>query len=402
MESVRKDFPFINNNPDIIYFDNAATTLKPNSVVEAINEYNTNISANIHRGEYSKANKASELVEQTRSDVADFINANREEIVFTSGTTQSINLVALGLYNYLMEGDVILLESSAHASNLLPWYELSNYTGAKIEFITLNDKGYVTLDNLDKALHENVKLVCLSHISNVIGHINDIKSITKRIRAYNSLILVDGAQACGHIEVDVKELDVDYYVFSAHKMLGPTGVGILYGKKSSLELLRPKIVGGGDNITFNKLMEIQYKDIPYCFEAGTLNIEGLIGFGAAISYLNKIDILNIEHTIHSLTDYLIHKMKENTKIKIINDIDSCGIVSFEYEGIFAQDVAAYLNANNISVRAGQHCARLLQEDLPISKTVRVSLYFYNTKEEIDKFMMILNDITLEKCLDLYI
>lgn len=400
---VRDDFPYFKHNPGWIYFDNAATSLKPQSVIDAINDYYTRLCANIGRGEYPQAYESEVLYEKARQDIASFIGSHSiRNIVFTAGTSASLNLVAYGLRSYLKAGDVILLEESGHASNLLPWFELAKWLALRIEYIPLDKKGLVNSENLASVLHSGVKVVALSHASNVLGNLAPIKDLAAIVHRYQALIVVDGAQACGHVKLDVHSLDVDFYAFSGHKLLGPTGVGVLYGKKECLELLETVYVGGGNNQSFTKTGLIEYKEIPYRFEAGTPNIAGVIGLGAAIQYLQKTGIDWIAKRIKELNDYAIKQLLELEHVELINKEGETGIISFTVKGIFAHDVAVYLNHYQVCVRAGEHCARLLGEAMDYPKTVRISLYFYNTEEEIDRFVALLQDISLEKCVALVI
>lgn len=402
MKSKREDFPFIINHPTFTYFDNAATTLKPRQVIDAITYYNEYISANIHRGEYESSIIATDLFEEARQDMATFINAPKDSIVFTSGATESLNMIAYGLRNVLKPGDVILIEESLHASNILPWFELARMSGAKVEYIPLSSLGYVEVETLKAAMHDKVKIVSLGHVSNVLGNITDLKGMAKVIHDYDALLVGDGAQSIAHIPVDVRDLGVDYFVFSAHKMLGPTGVGILYGTQSALDILEPFIVGGGDNIRFNVEGDVEFKSIPYRFESGTPNIEGVLGLKASVNYLTDIGVHNIEERMEELSDYLMEKMHSLDNVIVLNEEGKTGIVSFIVKDIFAHDVALYLSHHHIGVRAGEHCARLLNKALDMPKSVRISMYFYNTFAEIDGLIEVLKEITLEKCVALYI
>lgn len=387
----REDFPMLSNN--IIYFDNGATTFKPHEVIEAMDDYYTNYTANAHRGDYANSLKVDMEYENTRNLVQDFINAQyREEIIFTSGATESLNMIAEGFFSkYLQSGDEILLTKSEHASNVLPWFRLAKDLGIIIKYIPLDDNHYVTLNNVKKMLTPKTKLISLAQITNVIGDERPIKEISKLAHQNNIFVVVDAAQSVPHIRVDVQDLDVDFMAFSAHKMCGPTGVGVLYGKKELLEELEPINLGGGMNESFDNPDEVYLKKLPTRLEAGTPNIAGVIGFGAAIKYLQKIGMHNIYEYEKTLRKYLIDKLITIKHIDII-DIESDGsVVSFNVDGIFAQDVAVYLDKYNICVRAGNHCAKILKDEVGVKNTVRISLYFYNTKEEIDHLVSLLQN-----------
>ena len=387
----REDFPLLKE--DIIYFDNSATSLKPKCVIDKMNEYYTNYPANAHRGDYDLSYKVDQEYEETRELVKDFINAKYlEEIVFTSGTTESLNMIINGfLANLLEPNDEILLTTSEHASNILPWFNLANKKGLKINYIPLDNNYYLTIDNLKKVITPNTKVISIAGITNVIGDIRPIKEICSLAHENNIFVILDGAQMVPHIKVDVTDLDVDFLAFSAHKMCGPTGVGVLYGKKELLEHLEPTILGGGMNESFDNPHEIYLKELPTRLEAGTRNISGVIGFGEAIRYLNKIGIDNIHKYELNLRKYLIDKLLPIKHIDIINIESDSGIVTFNVTNIFSQDIAYYLNKYNICVRAGNHCAKILKSSVGVNNTVRISLYFYNTYEEVDNLIELLSN-----------
>ena len=387
----REDFPILENNPGLIYFDNGATTLKPKCLSDATSEYYEKYSANAHRGDYGISLKVDMAYEGVREAVAKFINAEKNEIIFTSGSTEALNLVAFGYFkNRLNSNDEVLISYAEHASNVLPWFRIQSETGCKVNFIPLDDFEHITLENVKKSITENTKVISLAHITNVIGDIRPIKEIVEYAHSKNILVVVDGAQSVPHIKTDVKDLDVDFLAFSAHKMMGPTGVGVLYGKYELLKGMVPLMYGGGMNEKFDSPECVELKDVPTRFEAGTPNIAGVIGFGAVINYINNIGIDNIYKHEIELKDYCISKMKEIPHINIISNSDS-GIVTFNVDGIFPQDVAVYLNKYHICVRAGNHCAKILKNETNVNNTVRASFYIYNTKEEIDKFVDLLRD-----------
>ena len=387
----REDFPLLKE--EIIYFDNGATSLKPKCVIDKMVDYYTNYPANAHRGDYDLSYKVDREYESTRELVKDFINAQYlEEIVFTSGATESLNMITNGFFANLLEpGDEVLITTSEHASNVLPWFNLANKKGIKISYIPLDNNYYVTTDNLKRVIKPETKVISIAGITNVIGDIRPIKEICKLAHENNIFVVVDGAQMVPHMKVDVQDLDVDFLAFSAHKMCGPTGVGVLYGKKELLEHLEPIILGGGMNESFDNPSEVILSELPTRLEAGTRNIAGVIGFGEAIKYLNKIGMDNIHKQEISLRKYLIDMLLPLKYIDIINIESDSGIVTFNVSGVFSQDVAYYLNKYNICVRAGNHCAKILKSSVGVNNTVRVSLYFYNTFEEIDSLVELLSD-----------
>ena len=377
----------------VVYLDNGATTLKPRILADTISDYYNNYSSNASRGDYKIALKVDDEINNTRSKIKDFINAkSKEEIVFTSNTTDALNKIVFGYFKYnLKSGDEVLITKAEHASNVLPWFELSDEIGVNINYIPLNDHYEVTLDNIKKVITNNTKVISLAYITNVIGDIRPIKEIIDYAHKNNILVVIDGAQAVPHIKTDVQNLDIDFLAFSAHKMCGPTGVGILYGKKELLNNMYPTTFGGGMNasFTFDKMRE--YKSLPSKLEAGTINIAGIIGFGKIIDYLNNIGIDNIHAYEKKLHKYAIDKLNTIDNITIYNDYVDTSLITFNYKDIFPQDLAIYLDKYNICVRAGNHCAKMLKDELKIKNTVRVSLYFYNTKEDIDKLYDALNN-----------
>ena len=387
----REDFPMLNK--DIIYFDNAATSLKPRCVIDKITDYYENYSANTHRGDYDLSYKVDMLIDNVREEVRKFINAqNKEEIVFTSGTTESINMISTGFFERIIEpGDEILITRTEHASNILPWFKLQNDYKAVIKYIDLDSSYHVTLDNVKKMITPRTKIISLAHVTNVIGDIRPIKEICSFAHDNNIFVIVDGAQSAPHIKIDVKALDCDFYAFSAHKMYGPTGLGILYGKKELLEDLIPINLGGGMNESFDSPSEIILKDVPTRLEAGTPNIASIIAFGEAIKYINSIGIDKINEREVYLRSYLVDKLIKIPHIDIINIEADSSIVTFNVDGIFAQDVAFYLNKYGICVRSGNHCAKLTKNEIHVNNTIRVSLSFYNTEKEIDTLVDLLSN-----------
>jgi len=386
----REDFPMFEN--DIIYLDNGATTFKPKCVIDKMTEYYTKYSANAHRGDYDISYKVDVEYENARKLVSRFINAEMDEVVFTSGATESLNMIASGFFEHILEpGDEVLITLSEHASNVLPWFMLARKNGIIVKNIELDSNLHVTLNNVIKAITPNTKVISLAHITNVVGDIRPIKEICEYAHEHNIFVVVDGAQSVPHIKTDVKDLDCDFLSFSAHKMCGPTGLGVLYGKHELLENLVPINYGGGMNESFDSVDEVYLKDLPTRLEAGTPNIASVIGFGETIKYLNNVGMDNI--TIHEikLKKYLIEKLKTIPHINIVNDECDSGIIAFNVDGVFAQDVAYFLNKYHICVRAGNHCAKILKSAIGVKNTVRISMYFYNTYEECDKVYELLKD-----------
>ncbi len=377
----------------LIYLDNGATTFKPKQVINKVVDYYTNYTANCHRGDYDISQKVDFEYESTREVVRKFINAgSREEIIFTSGTTESLNMIIFSfMRHYLKKGDEVLITKAEHASNVLPWFELEKEMGIVVKFIPLTRDYKVTLDNVKAVTTNKTKVISLAYITNVIGDVRPIKEISKFAHQNNILLCVDGAQSVPHMKTDVLRDDIDFLAFSAHKMLGPTGVGVLYAKKKFLEVMPPFKYGGGMNIKFESTKELEYKEVPLRFEAGTQNIAGVLGLKAAIEYIESIGIEKIrEHEI-KLREYLIKRLKEVSNVTVYNEASESGIVIFNLDKIFAEDTANYLNHYHICVRAGNHCTKMIKDDLGVKNTCRISLYLYNTFEEIDKLIDVLKN-----------
>jgi len=406
VKSIRKDFPMCvkeDTENGKVYLDNAATSFKPYSVIEAVTRYYTDESVNIHRGDYDLSYQVSDEYEQTRKTMARFLNCDEREVIFTSGASASLNLFAYGwAQKYLKKGDVILSSEAEHASNILPLMKAAELTGAIIEYIPLTIEGELTIEAFKGAIHEGVKLVSIAHISNVLGYVHPIKELAKITHEYGAVISVDGAQSVPHIKTDIKDWDIDFLSFSGHKMLGPTGVGVLFGKFELLEKMDAFMLGGGNNARFDICGNIQLQNPPFKFEAGTPAIEAVLGLKAAVEYLEKIGMDNIEAYEHELKTYAVEKLTKLKNVILYNPHAGTGIITFNVEGIFAQDTAVYLNSKGIMVRAGNHCAKILVELIKTSETVRASVMFYNTKAEIDKLVEALSTITLEQCIDLSI
>lgn len=387
----KEDFPMLRDN--LTYLDNCATTLKPNSVIDEVSNYYRNYCANAHRGDYDISRIVDDKISSVREKVRKFINASSSsEIVFTSGATEGLNMVIKGFFkDYLKAGDEVLTTKAEHASLILPWFDVVNKNGAIINYIDLEDDLTVTMDNIKKAINKNTKVISLAHITNVIGDVRPIKEICNYAHKQDIIVLVDGAQSVPHEKIDVKDMDIDFLTFSAHKMIGPTGVGILYGKEKYLKQVKPLIEGGGMNAFFDSLGNVEYKELPEKLEAGTQNIAGILGFGTAIDYLNELGMENVHKYEVDLKKYMVEKMSKLQNITMYNEKIKNGIVTFNVEGVFAQDVAAYLNKKGICVRVGNHCAKILSEVLGVKNTCRASLYFYNTKEDVDKLIEALDN-----------
>ncbi|MCI7554853.1 MAG: cysteine desulfurase [Tenericutes bacterium] len=386
----REDFPMLNQ--DIIYLDNGATTFKPQCVIDKMNEYYEKYSANAHRGDYSISYKVDVEYENARKTVAEFIGADTDEIVFTSGDTASLNYIATGFFDNLLEaGDEIIITNAEHASNVLPWFRLANKHDLKINYIPLDSNLHVTLENLKTVVTPKTKVIAIAEITNVVGDVRPIKEITDFAHENNIFVVVDGAQSVPHKSVNVKETGIDFLAFSGHKMCGPTGIGVLYAKRELLNNIEPLILGGGMNESFDNENEIYLKEIPHRLEAGTPNIAGAIGLGEAVKYLSNIGMDKIAIYEQKLKEYLTNKLKQIPYINIVNEEADSGIIAFNVEGIFSQDVAYYLNKYNICVRAGNHCAKILKKSIGVKNTVRVSLYFYNTYEELDALVELLSN-----------
>lgn len=380
----REDFPMLKK--DIIYFNNASTTFTPNSVIEEINNYYKNYNYNLGRGVDSRAYELTQMYEAVRDSVGKFIGSKKEEIVFTRGTTESLNMLALSLGDFILEGDEILVSVVEHHSNFLPWQELAKRKGAKFVVIPADENGVVTPEILSRYISNKTKIVALNHVSNTMGGINPIKELSKIIRNTDAYFVVDGAQGILAEKVDVKYMDVDFYVFSGHKIYGPNGVGVLYGKKHLLDKIKP-VFFGGEMISEVGEFSSQYKETPYKFEAGTMMIPEVLGLGAAINYIQKIGIENIISSVHELRHYLISKLEKLDNIIIYNKENiNTGIINFNIKNVHSHDAASYLDKENVIVRAGHHCAEPFIKSLNVNSTIRISLAFYNTKEECDKFV----------------
>lgn len=389
-KKIREDFPMYRNNhlmqsKPLVWLDNASTTFKPDCVLNAIKKYYEDETANSHRGDYDLCYKVDQEIASCRKDIAEFLGTdNPDEIVFTSGATASLNLVAYGYgAKHLKEGDEILIDEAEHASNVLPWYMVAKLTGAVIKFIPLSKDGLISESNLKASLTPKTKIVSLAHVSNVLGYVLPIEKFAKIIHENGSIFVVDGAQSVPHMKVDVKKLNCDFLCFSGHKMLGPTGIGVLYGKYDLLDKTDPYLVGGGMNNKFNTSCVVTFLPPPARFEAGTLNIEGIYGLHAAIKYLEGVGMDNIKEHDIELKKYAVKKLKETGNCTIYNEDADSGLVDFNIDGVFAQDGATFLNSKGIACRSGQHCAKMLNDFIGEVATIRASFYLYTTKEDID-------------------
>lgn len=389
--NIEKDFVMKKKN--IIYFDNAATTFKPIKVINKELEYLTEYTANSHRGDYNISFKVDDEIDNTRDLVAKFINAaHKDEIIFTSNTTESLNIIINGFFGYyLNEGDEVIITKSEHASNIMPWLMLKFQKGIVIKYASLNENNELTLESIKKEITKKTKVISIAEITNVIGDKRPIKEITSLAHKYGIYVVVDGAQSVPHKKVDVKDTDIDFLAFSAHKMCGPTGVGILYGKKELLLKMVPIKFGGGMNETYND-ESIELLPLPYRLEAGTPNISGIIAFSESIKYLDELGMDNIERTESYLRRYLIRELKKIPYIKIYNENSTSSTVLINIEGLTSGDLGLYLNTQNICVRSGRHCVKMLSEESSFTDTVRISLYFYNTYEEIDVLIQALSKL----------
>ena len=387
IHKIRADFPILSqkvNGKPLVYFDNGATSQKPQVVIDAISKYYKEINANIHRGVHTLSQLATDAYEESRGKIQKHINAkNAYEVIFTSGTTHAINAVANGFASLLKSGDEVLVSALEHHSNIVPWQMLCERTGATLRVIPMNDKGELILSEYDKLLSDKTKIVTVNHISNALGTINPIKYMIDKAHEVGAAVLIDGAQAVPHLKPDVQALDCDFYVFSGHKICGPTGIGILYGKEAWLHKL-PPYQGGGEMIATVSFEKTTYADLPHKFEAGTPNIEAGIVLGTAIDYLNEIGFDNIAQYEQELLEYATEKLLQIDGIKIYGTADSkTSVISFNMDGIHPYDVGTIIDKLGIAVRTGHHCAQPIMDFYKIPGTIRASFAFYNTKEEIN-------------------
>jgi len=399
VEEIRKDFPIFTRRVRgrrLVYLDNAATSQKPIQVINAIREFYERHNANVHRGFHTLSQEASELYEKAHDVVAKFINTESwDEIIFTSGATESLNIIAYGYgLKHLREGDEIILTVMEHHSNMLPWRNVAKMTGAKVRYIDITKDGKLRYDQLEEAVSERTRIIAVVHMSNVLGTINDIRRIAKLAHSVGAVVVVDGAQSVPHIPVNVKELEIDFLAFSGHKMLAPTGIGVLWGKRELLEEMMPFKTGGGA-IKDVTLESVEWADLPWRFEAGTPNIAGAIGLMEAIKYLNKIGMKNIHKHEIELVEYTLKRMEEIENVEVYGTRDlrwRGGVVPFNIKGLHHHNVAKALDTMGIAVRSGMHCAHPLHYRLGLKGTVRASFYLYNGKDDIDAFIEALTTI----------
>lgn len=393
------DFPILNqkiNGEPLIYFDSAATSQKPQFVIDAITSYYQNDNANVHRGIYELSQRATNLYEKARDKVQKLIHAKRrEEVLFTRGTTESLNWLAstYGVEN-VKQGDEILLSYMEHHSNIVPWQQLAKRVGASLKYIAPKEDGTLDLADAEAKLSDKTKIVSVTHASNVLGVVNPIKKLAQMAHEHGAIMIADGAQSVPHMAIDVQEMGVDFFAFSGHKMLGPTGIGVLYGRYDVLNQMQPAQFGG-EMIEFVDLHEATFQPLPWRFEAGTPNIAGAIGLGAAVDYLTNIGMFEVAKYEQSLVDYALPKLKSIDGLTIYGPQESeqhTGVIAFNIAGIHAHDLATALDQEGIAVRAGHHCAQPLMHYLDVAATVRVSFYIYNTRQEIDRFVATLGKI----------
>ena len=387
VKNIREDFPILKkqiNGKQLIYFDNAATSQTPTCVINSISDYYNNYNSNIHRGVHSLSEEATEAYEKAREKIQIHFNAkHKEEIIFTSGTTHSINIVSNGFLDLMGEDDEIIVSGLEHHSNIVPWQMMCEKTNSKLKVIPLDKNGELNLKEFKNLVSKKTKLVFLNHVSNALGIINPIEEIIQISHSYNALVLIDGAQSAAHFKIDLQKLNVDFFTASAHKLCGPTGVGFLYGKKELLEKIEP-FMGGGEMISEVSFEKTTYAEIPHKFEAGTPNISGVIAFGVALDYMNSLGFENIKQYEDKLLKYATEKLKEIDGLIIYGDVkNKTSVISFNISGIHSYDIGSILDKYGVAVRTGQHCAQPIMDHFDIPGTVRVSLSFINTFEEID-------------------
>lgn len=389
---VREDFPMYQDHKSeyqgkpLVYLDNSATTFKPYCVIKAEQHYEKDITSNTRRGDYSLAHDADVAFDNARSQVAHFLNAEFEEVVFTSGTTMGLNELAFGLMGMLSKGDEIVISMEEHAANVLPWFKVCRLTGAVLKYVPFDEEGRITAENLQKTVTSKTKIVSLAGVSNVLGKALPVKELVKVAHSVGAIYIDDAAQEAPHRKLDVKDSDVDFLVLSGHKMCGPTGIGALYGKRALLEKVEPTFWGGEMNARFASDGSYSLDELPYRLEAGTQNVSGAIGLGKACEYIKSIGFDNIHKHEVELRRLAIEGLKKNGNAILYNEDAESGIVTFNIKDVFAQDVATYLSSKGVFVRSGQHCAKILPEYLHTHGTVRASIYFYNTKEDIEAFV----------------
>lgn len=390
IDKIRADFPLLQKKiqgHNLIYFDTAATSLKPTSVLKAIAHYHYDLGANTHANNHDLGYETDKAYETAKQEIATFIGADVDEIIMTSGATEALNIAANVLTEtYLKKGDEVLITLAEHAANVLPWFKLKKKIGIEVNMIPLDTIGRLTLENVKKTVTAKTKIISIAQMTNVLGYLVDVKAIAKFAHELGILVVVDGAQSTPHMKIDVKDLDCDAFCVSGHKALGPTGIGVLYMKRRLLDEVEPFLLGGGMNEMFYSTGEYSLKKAPAKFEAGTPKIEGTLGLAAAFKYLNSIGMDVIHKRELELKHYAIEKLKKLDNVILYNEQADCGLITFNVKGVFAQDTASHFNAYGIAIRSGDHCSKMLGEFLGIQMTCRASLYFYNTLEEIDRFV----------------
>ncbi|WP_142427305.1 cysteine desulfurase [Enterococcus durans] len=392
-DKIRQDFPIlfqeVNDEP-LVYLDNAATTQKPKAVLDALTDYYEHENANVHRGVHTLAERATHSYEAAREKVRSFINASETaEVLFTRGTTTSLNWVARSFgEQFIHEGDEILISYMEHHSNVIPWQQLAKKTGASLKYIELTEEGFLDMEKAKELINSNTKIVSIAHVSNVLGVINPVEELAQMIHEQGGILVVDGAQSTPHMVIDVQQIDCDFFAFSGHKMCGPTGIGVLYGKRKWLEQMEP-VEFGGEMIDFVELYDSTWKELPWKFEAGTPNIAGAIALGHAIDYLEAIGMENIHHYEEELVAYVLPKLQQIEGLTIYGPQDPAkrtGVIAFNLDGLHPHDVATALDMEGVAVRAGHHCAQPLLKYLQVAATARASFYFYNTKQDADRLV----------------
>ncbi|STP29406.1 class V aminotransferase [Enterococcus durans] len=392
-DKIRQDFPIlfqeVNDEP-LVYLDNAATTQKPKAVLDALTDYYEHENANVHRGVHTLAERATHSYEAAREKVRSFINASETaEVLFTRGTTTSLNWVARSFgEQFIHEGDEILISYMEHHSNVIPWQQLAKKTGASLKYIELTEEGFLDMEKAKELINSNTKIVSIAHVSNVLGVINPVEELAQMIHEQGGILVVDGAQSTPHMAIDVQQIDCDFFAFSGHKMCGPTGIGVLYGKRKWLEQMEP-VEFGGEMIDFVELYDSTWKELPWKFEAGTPNIAGAIALGHAIDYLEAIGMENIHHYEEELVAYVLPKLQQIEGLTIYGPQDPAkrtGVIAFNLDGLHPHDVATALDMEGVAVRAGHHCAQPLLKYLQVAATARASFYFYNTKQDADRLV----------------
>ncbi|MCR5741574.1 MAG: cysteine desulfurase [Gammaproteobacteria bacterium] len=391
-ENVREDFPVLLNNQDMVYLDSAASSLKPKRVIDGIKKYYELYSTNIERGVYKEAYEATEIVNDARKEIAKFINAQTKEVIFTRGTTDSLNFVAIALKRILKKGDEVITSTLEHHSSFLPWLYASKEIGFKLKFVELDKDNKITIKNFKKALTKNTKVVALTHVSNVLGYKTPVEEIVKLSHEVGAIVSIDGAQAIPHERIDVKHLDVDFYSFSFHKMCGPTGLGVLYGKEELLKRLDPPEFGGEMNDEVH-LDSLTFKEIPYKFEAGTLPIAEIFGAKEAVEYIDDLGYDFIHDRTIALRNFALEELKKMKEIEIYNAKEESPIISFNIKGVHSHDAVMALSDKRICIRAGHHCAEPLHDEvLCVPASLRASFYFYNTEDDVHKFINAVKEV----------